>query len=110
MSSQRQEQHDYPSQPPHSDPSWQRRCQPLLLFRETPRGWEELSAWASERAMSASRLRNMLAWLEGEGIAGAFTPRLPQIHDVEAPRAILWRCFAARAGSLTLPVRAARAE
>lgn len=62
---------------PSSDRSWPRRCGPLLLYLHTPRTWGELMSWAHERGMSGCRLRNMLAWLEGEGAAGAFADRHP---------------------------------
>ena len=63
------------TQPPCSDRSWPQRCGPLLAFLGTPRTWSELATWARERGLSGSRLRNMLAWLELEGVAGTFADR-----------------------------------
>ena len=62
-------------QPARSDACWQRRCEPLLLYLATPRRWDELTAWASIRGISGCRLRNMLAWLEDEHVAGASVER-----------------------------------
>lgn len=77
------------SQPARSDASWQRRCEPLLLYLATPRRWEELTAWASIRGISGCRLRNMLAWLEDEHVAGTFVDQRRQASP--APHAIWHR-------------------
>jgi hypothetical protein len=80
------------NQPPYADRGWPRMCGPLLAFLTTPRTWSELNAWASERGMSGCRLRNMLAWLEGEGIAGTYVdPRLQALGG--QPR--IWRRYGA---------------
>ncbi len=83
------------SEAPCSDASWRRRCGPLLVFLAIPRDWGELTTWASERGMSGCRLRNMLAWLEGEGMAGAFEPR--DAATPERGRDCRWRGYAPRA-------------
>lgn len=62
------------------------------MFLATPRGWDELGTWASERGMSGNRLRNMLAWLEGEGIAGASADRT-RVVALGARRSVTWRRF-----------------
>ena len=58
--------------PAASDPIWRERCLPLLDYLGTPRPWVELSSWASEHSVSASLLRNMLAWLDCERLAVSF--------------------------------------
>jgi len=75
MSDPPQTRYSSAPQLPCSDRSWPRRCGPLLTFLGTPRTWGELAAWASEREVRGYQLRNMLAWLEGEGIAGTFANR-----------------------------------
>jgi hypothetical protein len=47
--------------------AWMRRCAPVLAFLVTPRTHEQIRDWASRRAMSASRLEKMLAWLREDG-------------------------------------------
>jgi len=69
------------AQPPFSDGSWARRCAPLLGFLSTPRTWAELEGWASKRGMSGCRLRNMLAWLEGTGVAASTPDPYPAVTD-----------------------------
>ena len=79
------------AEPPCSDASWARRCAPLLVFLSAPRSWDELDAWASSRGMSGCRLRNMLAWLENNGVASAFEdPRRPNAHG--RPGSLWYRC------------------
>jgi len=77
-------------QPPCSDRGWPRRCGPLLVFLGTPRTWGELDTWANESGVSGCRLRNMLAWLEGEGVAGTLVDR--RLFSFGAHR-VIWRRY-----------------
>jgi hypothetical protein len=79
------------AQPPCSDASWARRCAPLLAFLSTPRAWNELEGWASKRGMSGCRLRNMLAWLEGTGVAACVPDPFPPPTAVGRPQPIWYR-------------------
>jgi len=72
MDSSTRTSHGLATQPARSDACWQRKCQPLLLYLATPRRWDELTGWANTRGISGCRLRNMLAWLEDEHVAGSF--------------------------------------
>jgi hypothetical protein len=83
------------STPACSDPGWSRRCRPLCGFLAQPRDWNQLAGWASERGMSGSRLRNMLAWLEQQGLARAYP--LPRLVP-DGPRVCVWRLAASAAG------------
>lgn len=46
--------------------AWLRRAAPILVFLERPRTRHQLRDWANERAMSLSRLDELLEWLQDD--------------------------------------------
>ncbi len=57
--------------PPYSAQAyWTRTCAPLRAFLAQGKvSWPELTAWRRQHDKTSLKLRNMLAWLEIEGLA-----------------------------------------
>lgn len=50
--------------PPVSDRRWIGWTRPLLEFLARPRRWARMAAWAEERKINETQLRQLASWLE----------------------------------------------
>lgn len=53
---------------PTDDASWQVFSQPILDFLDQPRDWAALKERAKDVGMTQTKLRNCIAWLEGNAL------------------------------------------